>query len=128
MGCQSKLWKVMYQTGNYVEIDDLDSDMLYLTTRVPWGSILGLLLFNIYMNDIAHTSKMFDFIIYADDTTLSTTIEIVVRTITIVPIRDVLNNELSMVNNWLKLNELSLNTKKGKYFFSFQKKRKRFNV
>ncbi len=66
----------------YVEIDDSKSDMLNLTTGVPQGSILGPLLFIIYMNVIAHSSKMFDFIIYADDTTLSTTIEIVVRTTT----------------------------------------------
>ncbi len=66
----------------YVEIDDSYSDMLDLTTGVPQGSIMGSLLFIIYMNDIAHASKMFDFIIYADDITLSTTIEIVIRSTT----------------------------------------------
>ncbi len=83
----------------YVEIDDSDSAMLNLITGVSHGSILGPLLFIIYMNDIARASKLFDFIIYANDTTLSTTIEIVVRTTTNVPISDILNNELSMVNN-----------------------------
>ncbi len=42
------------------------------------------------MNDIAQASKLFDFIMYADDTNLSTTIEIVVRTTTNVPISDIL--------------------------------------
>ncbi len=65
---------------HYVEIDDSDSDMLDLTTGLPQESILGPLLFIIYMNDMAQSSKLFDFIIYADDTTLSTTIEIVFRT------------------------------------------------
>ncbi len=51
------------------------------------------------MNDIAYASKMFDFIIYADDTTLFTTIEIVIRTTTDLTTSDILNNELSMVNN-----------------------------
>ncbi len=62
----------------YVEIDDSKSDMLHLTTGVPQGSILGPLLFIIYINDITHASKIFEFIIYADDTNLSTTIEMVI--------------------------------------------------
>ncbi len=111
----------------FLEIDDSDSDMLNLTTRVPQGTILGPLLYIIYMNDIAQASKLFDFIIYADDTTLSTTIEIIVRTTTNVPISDILNKELSMVNNWLKVNKLSLNHKESRCII-FHTKRKRFKV
>ncbi len=50
---------------------------------------------------------MFDFSIYADDTTLSTTIEMVLRNITEQAASDVLNKELSMVNDWLRINILS---------------------
>ncbi len=112
----------------YVEIDGSVSEMLDLTTGVPQVSILGPLLFIIYMNDIAHVSKMFDFIIYADDTTLSTIIEIVVRCTTDLTISEILNNELSMVNNWLKVNKLSLNIKKSKYMiFQTKKEISKFN-
>ncbi len=100
----------------YVEIDDSDSGMLDLTSGVPQGSILSPLLFTIYMNDIAQSSKLRDFVIYVDDTTLSTT--------TNVPINDILNNELSMVNNWLKVNKLSLNIKKSKYIIFLTNKKK----
>ncbi len=76
------------------------------------------------MNDIAHASKMFDFIIYTDDTILSTIIEIVVRSTTDLTISEILNNELSMVTNWLKVNKLSLNSNKSKYMIFHTKKEK----
>ena len=59
----------------YVEIDDTASDKRVITTGIPQGSILGPLLFLIYMNDISYTSQLFKFILYADDTTLFSSIE-----------------------------------------------------
>ncbi len=51
--------------------------MLTLNTGVPQGSIIGPLFFiDIYINDIAEGRKMLDFIIYADDTTLPTTLNL----------------------------------------------------
>ncbi len=59
----------------FVIIDDIKSEMLPMTTGIPQGSILGSLLFIIYINDIANSSDLFSFVVYADDTTLSTTLE-----------------------------------------------------
>ncbi len=67
-----------YRT-QYVKIDGVKSDLLNLLTGEPQGSILGPLLFIIYITDIANASKLFDLIIYADDTALSTTLEIIYR-------------------------------------------------
>ena len=59
----------------YVEIDNMKSSVRTLTTGVPQGSILGPLLFLIYMNDISNSSNLFKFILFADDTNLFSTIE-----------------------------------------------------
>ncbi len=98
----------------YVQMDDIKSDLCNITTGVPQGSILGPLLFIIYMNDIAEASNLFDFILYADDTSLSTTIEIVLKK-NIGDLQNCLNSELEKINIWLKLNKLSLNVQKTKF-------------
>ena len=92
----------------YVEINNTQSTKNEITVGVPQGSILGPLLFIIYINDIIHSSTIFRFIICADDTTLYTTLD------TQEDINDIVNDELVKINNWLKVNKLSLNVAKTK--------------
>ena len=60
----------MHNRQQYVEIENIKSTTETITTGVPQGSILGQLLFLIYINDLALASKQFSPIMYADDTTL----------------------------------------------------------
>ena len=54
----------------YVKHDNFKSEKLPIKTGIPQGSILGPLFFSIYINDIIKTSKLFSFLMYADDTTI----------------------------------------------------------
>ena len=58
----------------YVEIDEMQSKTLPVKIGVPQGSIVGPLLFIIYINDFPQVSNIFNFIMCADDTTLSSTV------------------------------------------------------
>ena len=59
----------------YVNYRNCSSELTPLHVSVPQGSILGPLLFIIYVNDISMSSNIFKFTMYADDITLSTTID-----------------------------------------------------
>ena len=95
--------------SQYVELSELKSDTTVIKTGVPQGSILGPLLFLIYMNDISCCTDKFEFILYADDTTLYATITIRSNN------TESLNIEIDKVNLWLAINKLSLNVSKTKY-------------
>ena len=93
----------------YVEFENVKSDSSNIKTGVPSGSILDPFIFVIHVNDISLASKIFRAIIYANDTSLSSTLN-TFRCNTNVNT----NNELTKISEWLKVNKLSLNTKKTK--------------
>ena len=99
----------------YVEIGNAKSSYMPLNTGVPQGSIIGPLLFLIYMNDIPESTTYFDFILYADDTSLKSFINTKDPYYLKTNSSAIINLELSKVNDWLCVNKLSLNVKKTKF-------------
>ena len=82
---------------------------------MPQGSILGTLVFIIYINDFARASAIFDFICYADDTTLISTLDKFINAQNTNP-DIIINTELAKINEWLEINKLSLiNVTKSKF-------------
>ena len=104
-------WFTSYLTGRsqYIENDGVASNTLSLSTGVPQGSVLGPLLFFIYMNDKPNCTVHCNFILYADGTSLNN----IVKIPSLSPVD--INNGLAKVYDWLAVNKLSLNVRKIKY-------------
>ena len=98
----------------YVECNGVSSSIKKKETGVPQGSILGPLLFRIYLSDIHSVSDNLNFILYPDDTTLSSPMCSFTSQCNInIKLASVLiNSELNKIADWLAVNKLSLNVQK----------------
>ena len=93
----------------YVNVNSNRSGLQHIICAVPQGSILGPLLFIIYINDITNTSDVLDFILFADDTTILYSHKNIASQINFI------NRELLEVSNWFKANKLSVNASKTNF-------------
>ena len=81
--------------------------MTNIICGVPQGSILGPLLFLIYVNDLYKASTILNPIMFADDTNLFHSHS------DIKTLFQIVNKELTNINKWFQANKLSLNAKKN---------------
>ena len=87
-------------------------------SHITQGSVLGPLLFLLYVNDLCRSSDKLSFYLFADDTNL------LYADRDINSLERVVNAELSKVQEWLVANRLTLNAKKSNFviFHPYQKK------
>ena len=115
-------WFENYLTGRkqYVSLDDSNSTMQSINCGVPQGSILGPLLYLIYVNDIQYACTG-NILSFADDTTLYLSNSNI----------NTLYKDANMhINNlfiWFCSNKLSLNANKTKYIL-LRPKRSKHNI
>ena len=91
-----------------VRVEDFRSDISYVNSGVPQGSVLGPLLFNIFINDLFYFIKEAKLSNYADDNQLyfADTDPAVVE--------HVVSKELVVVCEWFRNNKMILNPEKCK--------------
>ena len=83
--------------------------MLNRLRGVPEGSILGSLLFLLYINGLPQASELLNPIMFADDTNLSYSGK------NIHSLFNTIDNELSNISHWFGSHKLSLNADKTKF-------------
>ena len=93
----------------YVHYNGYDSDKKTITHGVPQGSILGPLLFILYINDFSRSSDLLFSILFADDTS------VFIEGTSYDKVIDIVNKELERINIWLRANKLTINIKKTHY-------------
>ena len=96
----------------YTVFSNASSSLKQVHYGVPQGSILGPLLFLIYINDLVRISNTIKFILFADDTT------IFIQGKNVNEMMVTLNNELIKFSNWIRCNQLTINVSKTFYMVS----------
>lgn len=107
--CLNLLESYLQNRHQYVCVNGTKSCLKPVSLGVPQGSILGPLLFLIYINDLPSVVNYSDCLLYADDTTLfynESNLNLLCKR---------LSEDMELVHNWLTSNKLIINTNKTKF-------------
>ena len=99
----------LHNRQQFTCFDSHSSGLLPVSCGVPQGSILGPLLFLLYVNDIPNASRSLSFVLFADDT------NIFLSHPNLQTLEHTFNTEIQKVTTWFKANKLSLNVNKTNF-------------
>ena len=91
--------------NQYASINGFDSGLTTINCGIPQGSVLGLLLFLLYINDLNQAMKFYKAHHFADNTNL------LCLSNSIKKLSKLVNTDLKHLVNWLNANKISLNVK-----------------
>ena len=95
-----------------------ESELQPVSCGVPQGSVLGPLLFLIYINDFSNCSEILDFHLFADDANLF------YKHKDLKVLESKVNNKLVNIHAWLSASKLSLNIDKSDFVIFYLPQRK----
>ena len=105
----------------FVKVNNVCSSVAYIKYGVPQGSIIGPLLFLIFINDLPNATSLF-MKLFADDTFLCD------QNKCLKSLERNVNKELKKVNTWLASNELTLNISKSKFMLLSNQRKDRYDI
>ena len=103
-------WFTSYLKNRFqlVQINGTKSESVNVKHGIPQGSILGPLLFIVFINDIIFQAKFSNLYIYADDTSISC------YDTNVNSLNAKLNQDLNNIEKWCQKNQIVINTSKSK--------------
>ena len=107
----AKTWfeNYLYERKQIVKYNGVLSEEMTIKCGVPQGSVLGPLLFLLYINDIENCSELISVILFADDT------NILYSHTCLKTLNKIIQVELDKITDWLSVNKLSINATKTKF-------------
>uniref|UniRef100_A0A3Q3EXG8 Reverse transcriptase domain-containing protein n=1 Tax=Labrus bergylta TaxID=56723 RepID=A0A3Q3EXG8_9LABR len=92
----------LHNRQQFVKLGEYTSSCLDIACGVPQGSVLGPIIFILYINDICKTSNILQFVLFADDTNIFCTGEDLQQLL------ELITSEMSKLKRWFDNNKLSL--------------------